>query len=412
MTKPVIFSFFSGAGFLDLGFEKNGFNVAFVNEIHVPFVDAYRYSRQQMGMSEPSLGYFVDDIDLFLTDSGQAELRSMVESKKREGSLVGFIGGPPCPDFSVGGKNKGRAGENGRLSKSYVDLICQANPSFFLFENVKGLWRTKRHREFYDELKQQLADAGYILTDRLVNAIEYGAPQDRDRIILIGVKRNLLKNQQLSSAAFTKAICWESELKFPGRTAFTDFPWASTDGSSEMDNTTYKSVPKELTVTYWFNKNKVSSHPNANDAFMARAGLAKFKSVVEGDVSKKSYKRLHRYRYSPTAAYGNNEVHIHPTEPRRITVAEALAIQSLPAEFCLPPKMTLTNKFKTIGNGVPYLAAAGLAKTLNQFIQEHLHETHGSELGESHHQTSQATVVRLHQRTIWDEGAGRQRRAA
>ena len=75
-----------------------------------------------------------------------------------------------------------------------------------------------------------------------------------------------------------------------------------------------------------------------------------------------------RWRYSPTAAYGNNEVHIHPYKPRRISAAEALAIQSLPAGFVLPPDMSLTNMFKTIGNGVPYLAARGIAKTLIQFF--------------------------------------------
>jgi DNA (cytosine-5)-methyltransferase 1 len=412
MSKPVIFSFFSGAGFLDLGFEKNGFDVAFVNEIHQPFVDAYRYSRQQMGMTEPELGYFIDDIDCFLVDEGRKQLDSMVQSKKSQNSLVGFIGGPPCPDFSVGGKNKGRSGENGRLSKSYVDLICQTNPSFFLFENVKGLWRTKRHREFYDELKQQLVGAGYVLTDRLINAIEYGAPQDRDRIILIGVKRDLLKDSRLTEESFSQALRWESELKYPGRSAFTDFSWASSDGSDTTERRSQKSAPKELTVAYWFAKNKVRTHPNSSDVFTPRAGLAKFETVAEGDVSKKSYKRLHRYRYSPTAAYGNNEVHIHPTEPRRISVAEAMAIQSLPAEFSLPPKMTLTNKFKTIGNGVPFLAATGLAKTLSRFIQEYLHETHGAEFGEGHHQTTQAKVVRLHQRTIWDESTSHQRRAA
>jgi len=69
-------------------------------------------------------------------------------------------------------------------------------------------------------------------------------------------------------------------------------------------------------------------------------------TVAEGDDSKKSYKRLHRWRYSPTAAYGNNEVHIHPYLPRRISVAEALAIQSLPKEFELPTNMTLSNMFK------------------------------------------------------------------
>ena len=90
--------------------------------------------------------------------------------------------------------------------------------------------------------------------------------------------------------------------------------------------------------------------------------------MLEGDDSKKSYKRLHRWRYSPTACYGNNEVHLHPYQARRISVAEALAIQSLPPEFELPAKMSLTDMFKSVGNGVPFLAAKGLATTINEFL--------------------------------------------
>ena len=101
---------------------------------------------------------------------------------------------------------------------------------------------------------------------------------------------------------------------------------------------------------------------------MENPGLAKFESVLEGDDSRKSYKRLHRFRYSPTACYGNNEVHLHPTLARRISVAEALAIQSLPAAFTLPEKMSLSAMFKTVGNGVPYLAARGLARSISDFV--------------------------------------------
>jgi len=108
----------------------------------------------------------------------------------------------------------------------------------------------------------------------------------------------------------------------------------------------------------------VSSHANAQHAFRPRQGLKRFLSVDEGDDSRKSYKRLHRHRFSPTACYGNNEVHLHPWEPRRITVSEALAIQSLPPSFELPGDMTLSGMFKTVGNGVPYLAARGIARTI------------------------------------------------
>lgn len=94
------------------------------------------------------------------------------------------------------------------------------------------------------------------------------------------------------------------------------------------------------------------------------------RTVQEGDDSKKSYKRIHRWRYSPTVCYGNNEVHLHPYKERRLTVAEALSLQSLPKEFALPPEMSLTDKFKTTGNGVPFLLAQGIAKTIEDYLSE------------------------------------------
>lgn len=409
-SKAAIFSFFSGAGFLDLGFEKSGFDIALVNEIHPPFVQAYRYARQQMGIADPEFGYVVDGIDSLLTPDGVDLLREQMAILHSRGMHSGFVGGPPCPDFSVAGKNKGSEGDNGRLSKTYVDLICQTKPSFFLFENVKGLWRTARHRAFFDALKAQLQQAGYLLTNRLINAIEYGAPQDRDRIILVGIHQSAMSDTGVTQDNIDAIFPWDAALRYAKRSAFEQYTWPSTEGSADW--TPPRAHPKELTVEYWFKKNKVHMHPNGKDYFQPRAGLEKFQTVLEGDVSKKSYKRLHRYRYSPTAAYGNNEVHIHPTEPRRISVAEALAIQSLPPEFCLPPEMTLTNKFKTVGNGVPFLAAQGLAQSLAVFIREHLREINCQQSSEGHQQATETTVVRIHQRPLWNEGPLRQRRIA
>ena len=82
-----------------------------------------------------------------------------------------------------------------------------------------------------------------------------------------------------------------------------------------------------------------------------------------------SYKRLHRWRYSPTAAYGNNEVHLHPYKARRLSVAEVLAIQSVPKEFELPKEMSLTDMFKTVGNGVPVLMAERVGKELKKILE-------------------------------------------
>lgn len=358
-SSPAIFSFFSGAGFLDLGFEKSGYEIVYVNEVHKPFLEAYQHSRQKMGLPQPIHGYFEGTIENCLNGAEADKLTELVNKTKNKNQLIGFIGGPPCPDFSVGGKNRGENGENGKLSKSYIDLICKQKPDFFVFENVKGLYRTARHRQFFDGLKELLKSNGYDCTERLINSIEYGAPQDRERIILFGILRTKIVKD------VTK-FNWQLNMLHPEGEALNK-PWPSAEPMA-LFRALPLGIPVELTVQHWFDKNNVEHHPNALHQFKPRAGLAKFQTIAEGDDCKKSYKRLHRWRYSPTAAYGNNEVHIHPYLPRRISVAEALAIQSLPKEFELPSDMTLSNMFKTVGNGVPFLAAQGIALTILDFL--------------------------------------------
>jgi len=361
--RPKVFSFFSGCGFLDLGFETSNFEISFVNEYYKPFLDAYEYSREKMEIQEPQYGYYNGDINDFLSTEKET-LASYIADARKSGSLVGFIGGPPCPDFSVAGKNRGSKGENGKLSQSYVDLIIAQQPDFFLFENVKGLWKTARHRAFYEKLKRQLRKAKYYMSERLTNALEYGAAQDRDRILLFGVKSSLVDSKKI-----VDNFPWTEYQKY-NLEEIKQLPWPDTNNFSEGSKTECpEGLLKNLTIEYWFEKNCVSSHPNASEYFQPQAGIARMKTVMEGDVSRKCYKRPHRWRYSPTAAYGNNEVHLHPYEVRRLSVAEALAIQSLPKEFQLPPDMTLTDKFKTIGNGVPYMLSQGIAKTMYGFLK-------------------------------------------
>jgi DNA (cytosine-5)-methyltransferase 1 len=115
--KVKIFSFFSGTGFLDLGFETAGFSISFVNEYLPAFIDAYKFSRQALKLDEPEHGYYGGSIADFAENATLAKkLKELVEEGRRDGSLIGFIGGPPCPDFSVARKSRGRRGENGKLS--------------------------------------------------------------------------------------------------------------------------------------------------------------------------------------------------------------------------------------------------------------------------------------------------------
>lgn len=370
-NKIGIFSFFAGAGFLDLGFEQSGhYETLFVNEYHKAFMDIYKASRENLNINPPMFGHQVADITENLENLNSLWLQDNLRKARKTHDLIGFIGGPPCPDFSVAGKNKGKTGENGKLSGTYVEMICRSKPDFFLFENVKGLYRTTKHRAFFEQLKLKLIKSGYYLTENLINAIEFGAPQDRERIILIGFQRETLGDLgfKMNGSPIIKNFDWSKNTKYSSADIF-NIAWP---GQEKFEAGSIKpcpaNIPVDLTVEHWFNKNDVLRHPNANNFFTPRAGLAKFKIIDEGDDLKKSYKRLHRWRFSPTAAYGNNEVHLHPYQERRISAAEALAIQSLPNNFIIPANISLSDMFKTIGNGVPYLAAKGLALNIFDFM--------------------------------------------
>jgi len=369
-----IFSFFAGAGFLDLGFEKTGhFKTLYVNEFKPSFNYIYRYAREKMGIEPPIFGHHVGDIFEWLSGDKNKELHTYLNKSKFDSNidLVGFIGGPPCPDFSVAGKNRGKEGDNGKLSQTYIDLICDLKPDFFVFENVKGLYRTSKHREFFETLKKQLIKAGYSLTEQLINSIEFGAPQDRDRIILIGFINKVVRSLKIKTEEhIIQDFDWGKNKTY-SRNVF-NLQWPQTSPYQENTSTPQPDgIVEPLTILHWWKQNDVDHHPNANMFFQPRAGLYRFQTKDEGDDIKKCYKRLHRWRYSPTAAYGNNEVHIHPFKPRRISVAEALAIQSLPKEYELHLDVTLSDAFKTIGNGVPYLAAKGIALNIFDFLTEH-----------------------------------------
>lgn len=368
-----MFSFFTGAGFLDLGFESAGFHAISANEIDPSFAKVYRYSRERMGIALPDSGLQEESIANFLdVPVRRTWLEQQLADARKRFSMVGFVGGPPCPDFSVAGKQAGATGRHGVLSQIYMDAICAFRPDYFVFENVKGLLKTAKHRAFFDAIVNQAHKAGYATDWRLLNALWYGAPQDRERVILFGIRRDRLRSKEISADGSLVAVPWDASQTY-AKESLARVPWPGRETFAvDAPRSKPAGVPEELTVEYWFRRNDVEHHPNANDFFTPRAGLAKMERFDEGDDSKKCYKRLHRWRYSPTAAYGNNEVHLHPYKARRLSIAETLAIQSLPKRFSLPPDISLSAKFKTVGNGVPFLLAKGVAETVRAFLMQEI----------------------------------------
>ncbi|UBK86160.1 DNA cytosine methyltransferase [Clostridium perfringens] len=345
-----IVSLFSGAGFLDFGFTENNFEIIWGAEIEKQFAYANNYNI--------NIRYNKSDV-IQNIDLSKVDVKVIPKSN-------GIIGGPPCQDFSKGNANNpGIEGERGKLVLDYLRIIEEKKPDFFLFENVEDLYKTKKHREnALMPLIEEFKKLGYITYFKILNSIEYGIPQDRSRVFIVAFKTEIIKtleNNGLKGFEWPKPMYEDAIKKFnwPVEWEFG----TKIDEKAYIENLEY---PYKLTVHSVLSnvdnlKNNVSFNPKSE----------KFKTVREGDTKKKSFKRLHRFRYSPTVAYGNNEVHLHPTEPRRLTVREALRIQSVPDWYEFPEGSTLTDMFKMISNGVSYEVAYLLSKQVKLVLDNY-----------------------------------------
>ena len=309
MPVPLL-SFFTGGGFLDIGFEQAGFDIVWTNEVNPVFAEMHKYG---LSAWRKSVGGTWGDAAI----SNRKSITNLRPDEVMEEGFggskpttFGIIGGPPCPDFSVGGKNGGSDGEHGKLTQVLVDMICGIRPDFFVIENVPGLANTKKHRGFLSSIIDQLEhpSTGYLTGKRILSSLEFGVPQDRDRLFLIGISSCLVESV-VGMKPFLGDESWfpwpvpiypgAKNLPWPGENPFGAEPLRPDD------------VPLELTVYPLLHSSPAPTNlSNGLEAFKPYS--SKFWKIPEGSSSGKSFKRLHRYKYSPTAWYGNNEVHLHP----------------------------------------------------------------------------------------------------
>lgn len=374
-----IISLFSGGGFLDLGFINQGFQIEEALEIEPYFIHAYNH-----GMTtyfNKSENYYVkNNLIQHRNIERPADVSNVLEQERLKNNykhITGIIGGPPCQDYSVGGKNGGIEGERGRLIYSYFKIVQDLKPGFMFFENVEGLYKTKRHRESFDAFVEDIKNEGYYVYHTLLNVLEYGYAQDRSRIALVAFKKEIIDTLILNGYEYNTD---NQHLKFSGDDNLV-FKWPkplfenpkALDWPKRWNFGSNRSIVQNENIIRLTVKNAFeglnSKTPNQDEYFQPKS--TKFKTIEEGNTDRKSFKRLHRYRYSPTVAYGNNEVHLHPTKERRLTVREGLRLQTVPDEYILPKSMPLTPKFKLISNGVPTAKAELIAKEIRNTLSNY-----------------------------------------
>ena len=167
MLKTV--ALFAGCGGLDLGFENAGFDIIWANDNNKKVQETYRYNHKETELVIKSL------LDIKSEEIPECDV---------------IIGGPPCQSWSLAGAMKGKEDSRGQLFYEYVRVIKDKRPMAFVAENVKGIV-SKAHIESFNEIVDMFKESGYTVTYKVVNAKDYGVPQDRERVFIVGIRDDL-----------------------------------------------------------------------------------------------------------------------------------------------------------------------------------------------------------------------------
>lgn len=163
-----VVSLFSGAGGLDLGFEKAGFEIVFANEFDKTIWATYEKNHR--------------------APLDKRDIRSIPSEEIPE--CDGIIGGPPCQSWSEAGALRGINDDRGKLFYEYIRILKDKQPKFFVAENVSGML-ADIHRDAVQNIINSFEEAGYKVSVSLVNAVDFDVPQDRKRVFYVGIRKDL-----------------------------------------------------------------------------------------------------------------------------------------------------------------------------------------------------------------------------
>ncbi len=328
---------FAGAGGLALGLEQAGF-------AHIGLIEIDPSAAKTLKTNRPNWNVLCADVE----QVAKQDLCQLFHIPIGELDLLS--GGAPCQSFSYAGKRLGLEDVRGTMFYHYATFLKKMQPKMFLFENVRGLLTHDKGRT-YQTILQIFEDTGYITQHRVMNAWNYGVPQKRERLITIGIRKDLAEK---GTFQFPKEQAYKPVLR---DIVLDTCPSAEECARySEAKKAVFSLVPPG---GYWRDID-----PEIAKAYMktcwnmagGRTGILRRMSLDEPSLTvltNPGMKQTER---------------CHPLEVRPFSYRENARIQTFPEswKFC----GTLSEKYKQIGNAVP----CNLAKEIGQSIQETLKE--------------------------------------
>lgn len=362
-----VIDLFAGCGGLSLGFMKDNYTIKKAVEFNPEIANTYK-------LNHPEVDVIVDDIKN-IDQSGIFN----------EGDADVIIGGPPCQGFSMAGariRNGFIDDPRNYLFKHYFNVVKSVKPKAFVIENVKGIMTMQDGKIFNEILKifsdpEMLDGEPYEIHYKVVKAVEFGVPQKRERMIIIGTKKNGYNFEKL----------WEETKK----DIIKDYPHyfdkvTVEDAIGNLRDTTDDgniTNPKPITDYQKYLSSKNENLTNHTKTKHSKVAVDRMKRVDNGEnftvldekinsVHSGAYGRLCWDEQAPTITTRFDTPaggrFIHPNEDRTLSPREAARIQSFPDDFIFYGNKT--SICKQIGNAVPPKVSYFLARLINKILEE------------------------------------------
>jgi len=338
---------FSGCGGMTLGFEAAGFNLVG----HVEIADSANKIYAENFKNSKLLGTDICDIS-------DKDLEEWITTY---GSIDIIVGGPPCQGFSLAGK-RNPEDERNKLYKQYVRIVSKLRPKVFVMENVAVMTSmTDTNGElFINKIEEEFSEQGYTLKKKIVNAFEYGVPQSRERIILVGVRDDLGKKFEFDETEYTYEL-GDKQLRLPSSLKKKALTFRDATGDLEsLENGEWSAAdplhwaivhPKHVIAWLKDVPEGHSAHENSDPALRPPSGF------------NTTYKRNSWDEPSSTISTNFSMIsgcrNVHPVDTRSLTIREAARVQSFPDEFIFVGNWGDIRK--AIGNAVPPILAKKIA---------------------------------------------------